>query len=120
MQILHELNNLARRACGAKDLHVNCRAFRHGAKLRILAISDAIWAREPDSKSQGWHFILIAEDVDSSAGRGIACQVLSWRSWTLKRAAIGTLSAESQAVECTNAAIQAQGFICWAWGIARD
>jgi hypothetical protein len=64
--------------------------------LRLILLSDASFGREVGLKSQGGMLILLAEDKCSTAAP-IMGHLVSWRSWTLKRMATGSLSAEAQA-----------------------
>ena len=94
MQNLQELNRLAKRSFGHSAARTCFRPIPRGSPLWLLAVSDASWGREVENRSQGGCFLLVAEDVDSPHGRDVACVLLAWRSWTLKRVAVGTLDAE--------------------------
>ncbi len=64
--------------------------------------------------------MLLAEDRGSMED-GIVVVPLSWKSWLLKRVALITLDAETQAaVEAVNAAIFARKFIGWFVGVKED
>lgn len=116
LQCLLNLNKLARRAFGTSAIKLRFSKLPTDSKRRILVLSDANWGRENAQKSQGGYWILLSEDRDST-GEGITVIPLSWRSWCLRRVALSTLCAETQAaVEAVNAAVHIRKFMCWILG----
>ena len=96
-QNMRDLNKVARNVFGSNNMTIKFRRFNENANLRLLLISDGNLAREKDEKSQGGFWILLAEDKDSNVEE-IKVSILSWRSWKLKRIAVSSLCAETQAL----------------------
>eukprot|EP00399_MALV-I-05_sp_L67-4_P000173 gene173-29_t len=103
---LRDLNNVAKPLWQPLD----------GA-LRLLLVTDASWARERENKSQGAYVLFLTEDRSSSSRAGIPAQLVGWRSWRLRRKAIGSLPAEAQALEVATAkAIYLRRVLQWMTG----
>lgn len=114
---LRELNRTAKRLYGTSSLGITMKPLPKGCKTRLMIITDANHGRERTGKSQGGFWILLAEDSNSNE-RPIHAILLSWKSWMLKRVAVGTLDAEAQAAyEGCNEGIYMQNFLSWLWGI---
>ena len=106
---LKTCNNILKDAMLYKDIGVSIRPV-HPENLCIVVSSDAAWAnardQDGDHKSQAG-YIVLSTDRSMLQGHEAMFSMLSWKSHTLKRRTISTLSAETQAI------LESAAVACW-------
>eukprot|EP00435_Cladocopium_sp_Y103_P035426 s3103_g9.t1 len=106
---LKTCNKILKEATLYKDIGITIRPIQP-KNLCIVVSSDAAWANakdeEGDHKSQAG-YIVLSTDRSMLQGREAEFSMLSWKSHTLKRRTISTLSAETQAI------VESAAVACW-------
>eukprot|EP00435_Cladocopium_sp_Y103_P035529 s1685_g9.t1 len=106
---LKTCNRILKEATLYKDLGVTIRPV-NPKDLCIVVSSDAAWANakdeEGDHKSQAG-YIVLSTSRSMLQGHETEFSMLSWKSHTLKRRTISTLSAETQAI------VESAAVACW-------
>ena len=120
VQNLYDLNKVARRMFGTSSMKLRFSKLDKKYGKRLMVVSDANWGREKENRSQGGFWLFLAEDQDSTDNE-ITVVPLAWKSWCLKRVALSTLDAETQAANvAVSHAVFARKFICWFFGISKE
>eukprot|EP00435_Cladocopium_sp_Y103_P008670 s753_g2.t1 len=106
---LKTCNKILKEAVLFKDLGVTIRPV-NPKDLCIVVSSDAAWANardeEGEHKSQAG-YIVLSTDRKMLQGKETEFSMLSWKSHTLKRRTISTLSAETQGI------VESAAVACW-------
>ena len=106
---LKTCNKILKEAQLYKDLGITIRPIAP-ENLCIVVSSDAAWAnakdQEGDHKSQAG-YIMLSTDRQMLQGRETMFSMLTWKSYTLKRRTVSTLSAETQAIA------ESAAVACW-------
>eukprot|EP00435_Cladocopium_sp_Y103_P020687 s58_g5.t1 len=106
---LKTCNKILKDANMYKDLGITIRPI-NPKELCVVVSSDAAWANAKDEegghKSQAG-YIVLSTDRSMLQGQETEFSMLSWKSHTLKRRTISTLSAETQAI------VESAAVACW-------
>eukprot|EP00435_Cladocopium_sp_Y103_P016165 s1568_g4.t1 len=106
---LKTCNRILKEAMLYKDLDICIRPIEP-QKLCIVVSSDAAWANAKDQdgehKSQAG-YVVLAADRDMLQGHEASFSMIGWKSHTLKRRTVSTLSAETQGI------VESAAVACW-------
>ena len=106
---LKTCNKILKEAFLYKDLRIRIRPISP-EQLCIIVSSDAAWANASDSegshKSQAG-FVVLTADRSMLQGQETEFSMIAWKSHTLKRRTISTLSAETQGI------VESAAVACW-------